>query len=239
MNSVERFSRQSALVPAEKLAACKITVIGTGAIGRQAALQLTAMGAPNLKLFDHDEVEESNVASQGFKEGDIGKKKVFAVGDDCRAINGAINIEECGYRYRKTDEVGDVVFCCVDSIDTRKFLFNTLIDKLRFWVDGRMSAEVMRILSVGLRKEEVDYYRTTLFHASEAYSGSCTAKTTIYCASIAAGIMVAQFAKWLRGVPYENDLSLNLLTAEINVTDAKAVSPATDVAEADALVAVP
>lgn len=237
MNSTERFSRQASLVPAEKLAACKISVIGTGAIGRQVALQLAAIGAPSLKLFDHDDVEESNVASQGFKEGDIGKKKVFAVGDDCRAINGAINVEECGYRFRKTDDAGDVVFCCVDSIDTRKFIFNAVIDKLRFWTDGRMSAEVFRVLSVGLRSEEVEYYRTTLFHASEAYQGSCTAKTTIYCANIVAGYMVLQFAKWLRGVPYEQDISMNLLTAEMSVTDAK-VPAAEETAEVAALAAV-
>ena len=224
MNSEERFSRQSSLVPIEKLAACKISVIGTGAIGRQVALQLAAIGAPNIKLFDHDEVEESNVASQGFKEGDIGKKKVFAVGDDCRAINGAIEIEECGYRFTKNEDVGDIVFCCVDSIDTRKFIFNTVTDKIRFWVDGRMSAEVLRILSAGPKTEEAEYYRTTLFNSSEAHQGSCTAKTTIYCANIAAGLMVLQFAKWMRGVPYEQDISINLLTAEMTVTDSQPVA---------------
>jgi len=41
----ERYSRQADIVPMEVLEECKITVIGVGAIGRQVALQLTAMGA--------------------------------------------------------------------------------------------------------------------------------------------------------------------------------------------------
>jgi sulfur carrier protein ThiS adenylyltransferase len=51
--------------------------------------------------------------------------------------------------------------------------------------------------------------------AEEAYSGSCTAKTTIYCANVAAGLMLAQFTKWLRRLPVEPDISLNLLTNEL------------------------
>ncbi len=39
-----RYSRQQDIVPSERLAGCKATVIGVGAIGRQVALQLTAMG---------------------------------------------------------------------------------------------------------------------------------------------------------------------------------------------------
>ena len=41
----------------------------------------------------------------------------------------------------------------------------------------------------------------TLFAAEEAYAGSCTAKTTIYCANLAAALMLAQFTKWLRRLP--------------------------------------
>ena len=72
----ERFSRQRDIVPPERIADCKATVIGVGAIGRQVALQLSAMGIPWLQLVDHDKVEWSNLASQGYLEGDMGKLKV-------------------------------------------------------------------------------------------------------------------------------------------------------------------
>jgi sulfur carrier protein ThiS adenylyltransferase len=69
----ERYSRQKDIVPSERIAACKATVIGVGAIGRQVALQLTAMGIPWLQLVDFDLVETSNLASQGYLEEDLGK----------------------------------------------------------------------------------------------------------------------------------------------------------------------
>ena len=71
MDENERFSRQRDLVPQERLAACRITVIGVGAIGRQVALQLAALGAARLQLVDFDVVEPSNLASQGFLEKDL------------------------------------------------------------------------------------------------------------------------------------------------------------------------
>ena len=40
----ERYSRQQDIVPRERILDCKATVIGVGAIGRQVALQLTAIG---------------------------------------------------------------------------------------------------------------------------------------------------------------------------------------------------
>ena len=44
MDNSDRYSRQRDIIPLERLAACRATVIGVGAIGRQVALQLAAMG---------------------------------------------------------------------------------------------------------------------------------------------------------------------------------------------------
>jgi len=60
-----------------------------------------------------------------------------------------------------------------------------------------------------------DHYDSTLFGTEQAYVGSCTAKSTLYTASIAAGLMVGQFARWLRDLPTDRDLTLNLLSAEL------------------------
>lgn len=49
MNHEERYSRQRDLVPQEKLKGCRVTVVGVGAIGRQVALQLAAIGVPWLQ----------------------------------------------------------------------------------------------------------------------------------------------------------------------------------------------
>jgi len=212
----ERYSRQSSLVPEEKLAQRKVTVIGVGAIGRQVALQLAAMGVQHLQLVDDDIIEESNIASQGYYESNLGFTKVCCTGDVCLAINSKIKIDLCFQKFDDKIEVGDTVFCCVDSITTRKEIWEAVDTKAEFFCDGRMAAESLRVLTVH-NAESRKHYPTTLFAQEEAHQGNCTAKSTIYSANIVAGIMVAQFAKYLRDMPVEADLCYNLQTNELTI----------------------
>jgi len=215
-NDSERYSRQKDIVPVDKLAVCKATVVGVGAIGRQVALQLAAMGIPWLQLIDFDVVEISNLASQGYLEYDLGKLKVNATAEACHRINASLKVEMIPERFRRSIKTGDIIFCCVDSIDIRRLIWQAVKDKVRFDCDGRMNAEVIRILTV-CESGSRQYYPATLFQADEAFAGACTARTTIYCANIAAGLMVAQFTKYLRRLPVDWDIQLNLLTNEITI----------------------
>jgi hypothetical protein len=219
MRDEERYSRQKDIVPAERIGACKATVIGVGAIGRQAALQLTAIGTPWLQLVDFDLVETSNLASQGYFEEDLGKLKVQATAALCMKVNSNLETAVMPERFRRSMEIGTVVFACVDSIDVRRLIWDAVKDKVTFFCDARMTAEVLRVLAVCDSHSRV-HYPTTLFRTEEAFAGPCTAKTTIYCANIAAGLMVAQFTKYLRHLPIEPDIQLNLLASELNVAAA-------------------
>ena len=216
--TTDRYSRQRDIVPPERLAACTATVIGVGAIGRQVALQLAAMGILWLQLIDFDIVEESNLASQGYLQDDLGRPKVQATADLCQQINHQLEVHEVPNRFRRSMSTGNVIFCCVDSINTRRLIWEAVKDRVNFFADCRMTAEVLRVLTACDAKSR-EHYPTTLFSADQAYQGSCTAKTTIYCANMAAGLMLAQFTKWLRGLPVEPDMSLNLLAAELTVND--------------------
>ncbi len=75
---------------------------------------------------------------------------------------------------------------------------------------------VLRVLAVADAQGR-EHYPTTLFAQSEAVPGRCTARSTIYSASIAAGLMTHQFTRWLRGIPVDCDVSLNLLAGELAV----------------------
>ena len=223
-SSDERFSRQQDLVPMERLSVCKATVVGVGAIGRQVALQLAAMGVPWLQLVDFDRVEESNLASQGYLEEDLGRMKVEATADLCQRINHNLEIQAVVDRFKRSMEVGNAVFVCVDRIDTRRLIWEAVKGKADFFADGRMAAEVLRVL-VACDAASRKHYPTTLFAAEEAYAGSCTAKSTIYCANIAAGLMLTQFTKWLRRLPVEPDVSVNLLSMEAGLTSSNRNEP--------------
>jgi hypothetical protein len=215
-NLSDRYSRQQDIVPPDRLALCKATVIGVGAIGRQVALQLAAMGIPWLQLVDFDVVEASNLASQGYLQDDLDRPKVQATGDLCHQTNHGLEVHEVTDRFRRSMEIGNVIFTCVDKIDIRRLIWEAVKDKADFFGDGRMSAEVLRVLTA-CDAVSRKHYPTTLFAAEEAYAGTCTAKSTIFCANIAAGFMVSQFAKYLRRLPIDPDIQINLLSNEMTV----------------------
>jgi molybdopterin-synthase adenylyltransferase len=218
--------RQRDLVPPEKLAACHALVIGVGAIGRQVALQLAATGIPELTLIDHDLVDVVNLAPQGYMPKDLGNAKVEATAAWCRLLNPEFKVHTHAERFRRSsirtlgcfDQTDRqlLVFCCVDSIETRRLVWEAVRQRTSAFFDGRMSAEVVRILCSGNPASD-QVYAQTLFAPEQAFAGSCTAKSTIYTASIAAGLMVCQFTRWLRDLPIEHDLVLNLLASELVV----------------------
>ena len=213
--STDRFLRQRDLIPQEQLTNLKVTVIGVGAIGRQVALQLAAMGVRSLQVVDFDRVDLTNIATQGYALADVGKLKVAATAAAIARIDQAIQVESVNDRFRPKIETGDAVFCCVDSIEARAAIWRALQNRCRYWADGRMLGEVMRIL-VAADAVSRSHYGSTLFAAADAQRGQCTARSTIYAASIAAGLMVHQFTRWLRGLPIDRDVSLNLLAGEVS-----------------------
>ena len=214
----DRFSRQGDLVPRTKLTGLTATVIGVGAIGRQVAIQLAALGVPRLQLIDFDVVEDTNVTTQGYDFEDIGQLKVDATAGAVQRIDPLIDVDAVPDRYRSRIEIGDVVFCCVDSISARSAIWRSVSRKCRFWCDGRMLGEIIRVLAVA-DADSRRHYPTTLFRQSEAQAGRCTAHGAIYTASIAAGLMTHQFTRWLRDLPVDPDVSLNLPAMELVVAD--------------------
>lgn len=213
LREADRFIRQQGIVPADRLQKTSVTVIGVGAIGRQVALQLAALGAASIQLIDFDQVDLTNVTTQGYFDADIGQPKVMATAAAIHRLDPAVNVETFHDRYRAKVKIGEAVFCCVDSISARAAIWRSASKSCRFWVDGRMLGEVIRVLAVA-GNTDFSRYEKTLFPQAEAQSGSCTSRSTIYAAAIAAGIMVHQFTRWLRGTPVDGDTILNLLAGE-------------------------
>ena len=213
----DRFTRQRDLVPTDRLSSVTSTVLGVGAIGRQVALQLAAIGASRIQLVDFDTVELTNVTTQGYLADDIGHPKVLATADAIHRLDASIRVSTVHDRYRAKLEIGEAVFCCVDSISARSAIWRSAANRCQFWADGRMLGEVIRVLAVS-NTNASSRYADTLFPQSEAQRGSCTSRSTIYAASIAAGIMVHQFTRWLRSIPVDFDTTINLLAGEWTVT---------------------
>jgi hypothetical protein len=228
VNLQDRDLRQRDLVPPDKLVTCAALVVGVGAIGRQVALQLAAIGITNMTLVDFDIVDVVNLAPQGYAPEDLNHPKVASTAQSCRRLNPELLVQAIPETFRRSSPKTLacfntspesptrqlMVFCCVDSIGARGIVWETVKDFAGFFADARMSAEVIRVLASD-RPARDEHYPTTLFSQDQAYAGSCTAKSTIYTASIAAGLMLSQFTRWLRGLPLDRDLLLNLLAGEL------------------------
>lgn len=209
-------------------------MIGTGAIGRQVSLQLAAIGVGTLVLIDFDTVDPENLAAQGFLESDLGRAKVDAVASMCRGINSEILVHGVNESFKRShfSEFGPgIVFSCVDTMKARKFIWKSVKDRCEMFVDGRMVAEVCRVFTITDEKYHA-YYESTLFDDGEAYQGACTAKTTLYCANIAAGFMVSQLTKLYRDMKPDKDIQINILSNEITRAENQSRPAAEDSSEA-------
>lgn len=209
----DRFERQQELVPRERILKEFVTVIGVGAIGRQVALQLTALGVPKLQFIDPDHVEHSNVTTQGYLADDVGRPKVLATADACQQIEHLLAVEEIHDRFRPAQVIGSAVFCCVDSISTRAAIWRSVERRCDFWADGRMLGEIVRVLAASVEQGR-KHYTTTLFPQAEAQAGRCTSRSTIYAAALAAALLVHQYVRYLRGLSLDVDATFNLLAGE-------------------------
>ncbi|WP_417850277.1 ThiF family adenylyltransferase [Thalassoglobus sp.] len=222
MTATDRFTRQRDLVPRDRLDDLKVTVIGVGAIGRQVAIQLASIGVRQIQLIDFDTVEATNITTQGYFQDDLGRTKIEATAEQIQRIDP--NIHTCAIhdRYRPQHHVGNAVFCCVDSINSRAAIWKSVKDRCQFWCDGRMLGETIRVLTATPAVPESQaHYSSTLFPQSEAQTGTCTTQSTIYNANLAAALMLHQFTRWLRGLQIESEQLVNILAAEMTSTSLK------------------
>lgn len=214
-------SRQEDLLPPNALGKVNAVVVGVGAVGRQVALQLSAIGVRSLTLIDFDRVEDVNLRPQGYRQSQLGMSKVEATANDCEDLGLGVEILEMEERFTReasywNSSSTNCLFCCVDSITAREFIWKNCRKDVQFFCDARVGGESIRVISVTDPEVEI-HYPTTLFKEEEAFQGRCTGRMTVYFGNLAAGLMLEQWSKFLRGMEVEKDLTLNLLAMELGV----------------------
>ena len=105
-----------------------------------------------------------NLACQGYLQDDLGQRKVHATADLCQQINPLLEVHALPERFRRRMETGNILFNCVDRIEIRRLIWEAVNDSVTFYADGRMSAEVVRVLAVADEASR-RHYPTTLFSA--------------------------------------------------------------------------
>lgn len=212
----ERYLRNASIIDQDRINAHPVAIIGVGAIGSHLAEILAKLGVRRFTLVDPDEVDTVNLSVQGFYEAEVGRPKTHAVRERLLSINGGVQVRDYPEEYEpEMIEPGSAVFSCVDSIKVRRHMFRHFRE--RDWpvfLDGRMSAESLQVFCIDRSPAAAELYRRSLFPSHEAHRESCTARSTVYCASLAAAILCAQFKKWAMSQSPEPRLHFDLLAMD-------------------------
>lgn len=191
------FSRQTDLVPMDLLHATPVSVVGVGAVGRNVAVQLASVGVKAIDLFDFDEVDESNVTTQGYWTEQVGMPKVEAAEEAVLQVDPEIVVVKHNDRWRSKDRLKGVVFCCVDNMDSRKMIFEGVQRTASFFCDGRMQG--LAAYCYPFAKEYFHKYLDTWHPQEESEPGRCTARSTLFVASFLASAMIFSMTRWMAG----------------------------------------
>ena len=77
-----------------------------------------------------------------------------------------------------------------------------------------MAAESLQVYCIDRSPNAMISYRASLFPSHEAYRESCTARATIYCASMAAAILCAQYKRWAMHQAPDPHIQFDLLSLD-------------------------
>lgn len=203
-----------------------ITVFGLGAGGSHTCFELGKLGIETVTGCDFDIVERANVGSSMYGPQHVGRSKADACADIVETFTiGRFFARSC--RAKEIEEVGDIVFICVDSMNERKrILYEQCVTnaKVARVIEGRMSAETIRIHSIDPHNEmhlrEWDRYWFPDDEALPAHMACGARPVSVgYGAGIAGRVAVALFTQWFASlsdprVTLVNQVRLDFTTFE-------------------------
>ncbi len=203
-----------------------VTVGGIGNIGSWVSLYLARQGICQMYVYDFDNVDEVNLASQLYQKSDIGRSKFDALTDTLDRYADFRKVDNLGKLTDKNCATTNQCFSCFDNMEARKFLFENWYlqfkdDPKAIFIDGRLLAEIGQVFFV--TPDRADDYRKTLFSDSEVPLENCAYKGTTHCSTMIASIMVAGFNNFivnlehkdLRNLPFNVDFQLPIFNFDV------------------------
>lgn len=199
-------TRQLDIIPISKLGT-SISIIGAGAVGSWTSLALAKMGFINQTVWDYDTVEVENLANQFYPQMNIGFSKVIALQDMIEDFTGQ-KIKTVNDKYTGTTLPDAITIAAVDSMEVRKQIFE---NTQGMFIDPRMGAETMHLYVFDPNNErDREAYTKSWYSDSEALHEACTAKATMYCANILAGLVAKAVKDIATGNKYTRVLRWDL-----------------------------
>jgi molybdopterin/thiamine biosynthesis adenylyltransferase len=198
-------SRQSKLVPEDKINQYTVKVFGVGSIGSHFTEILAKTGFANIEVYDMDTVEEANIGPQAYDNRHLDMIKVDAMkaivkdstGFEIATFNGEVTEAT-----EITPEPDTVYACFFDSFPARKLVFDKVKDYPGIFLDGRIGRYDMRHYLIDLSdKEAVVKYEKTLTPKTESEL-VCGEKASAPINAQIAGKLVMNLVNFIRGADY-------------------------------------
>ncbi len=203
----------------KRLAQTRAVVVGVGAVGRAVALQLTALGVSELCLIDPGMVGYADLGPRGYRTDQLHSSKVVATCQDCETQNPACSISEHvelfkkqhaeNYVWGQCHKLLCVLFCCVNHQGSRTQVWTYAGWRASLWVDIRVRAAAVRVLTSDDPGEDV-YYPGTL--ADKDQDGVADFPAVYHAA---ASLGMTQLSRFLSGAGVERDMGLDLVDMDL------------------------
>jgi len=198
-------SRQSKLVPRDKINQYTLKVFGVGSIGSHFVKIAAKTGFKNIEIYDMDKVESENIGPQAFDFEHIGQDKVVAMADIVKKSAGIDIITNHGLVDEDTEITAenDTFYCCFfDSFEGRKLVFNKLKEYPILFVDSRIGGFNMRhyLVNCDDKKDVEEFYKSiTTGKNSEL---ACGEKASAPINNQLAGMIVMNIINYINGDDY-------------------------------------
>lgn len=195
-------SRHRTIFSPEAFGNTRVDVIGVGASGSKIALELAKLGVSNLHVWDHDKVEEHNLANQLYGPTDIGRPKVEAFYDLALAQTGAkVTVHQ--EKVDGSQALGPIVFVLTDTMSSRQEIWRRALKlrpNVKLVIETRMGVNEGRVYSVvPTLPAHFRAYEETLYDDEEAEVSACGSKITVGpTGAFLAGLAVWQLIRWWR-----------------------------------------
>jgi len=195
-------------------------VLGCGAIGSSAAIQLARSGATKFFLYDMDTVETVNIGVSQYDIRHVGCKKVDALAEIITQINKHVDISTVHGEFKEYWYNGkkDIAILGFDTMNVRmeavKILCKNAKQKPLCIIDGRMGAEHYQQYIIP--KPDIDKYEKIWYSDDNMSTDPCNAKATSYCSNMSGSFIANAVRKFVTGQPFNDNFSFNFPTMMMN-----------------------
>ena len=192
-------------------------ILGCGAIGSSAAIQLIRAGATKFVLYDMDVVATENIGVSQYIDMNIGMKKVEALNEQLLSINCTdveIMMVPEYFNMFKYQNDNDIVILGFDSMKSRKEAVEEICSnkatKPYLLIDGRMGGEYYQ--QYLFKNVTLNNYMKTWYSDKDGDPEPCNIKATTYCSNMAGSFIVNAIRKIITDSPYETLLTFDFPT---------------------------